>query len=231
MLSLSSLAFGSYLTYSPHGTAPAELASAEVCRQIKRDGLLGRGLPAIPYVVRRVRLTLGLAPALAELLAAGPVLVPMPGCEPLPARRPGAVWVPRRICQELLLMRLGSRMEPLLQRRQPVAKSALARRGRRPGVREQYESLAVAARAAERAAAVTHILLVDDVVTRGATLLAGACRLAEAFPQADVRAFALVRTQFATGHPRGRQTFRSLVDPVVSRLTLDRLGRVWRRDR
>lgn len=39
------------------------------------------------------------------------------------------------------------------------------------------------------------ILLVDDFVTKGATLLAGASRIAEAFPTADIRAFALVRTR------------------------------------
>ena len=38
------------------------------------------------------------------------------------------------------------------------------------------------------------ILVVDDIVTKGATLLAGASRIAEAFPEADVHAFALIRT-------------------------------------
>ena len=40
----------------------------------------------------------------------------------------------------------------------------------------------------------TPALLVDDVVTKGRTLLAAAARLHEAFPNADLRAFALVRT-------------------------------------
>ena len=38
------------------------------------------------------------------------------------------------------------------------------------------------------------VLIVDDFVTKGATILAGASRVAEAFPDAEVRAFALVRT-------------------------------------
>jgi adenine/guanine phosphoribosyltransferase-like PRPP-binding protein len=38
------------------------------------------------------------------------------------------------------------------------------------------------------------ITVVDDVVTKGATLLAAASRLAEAFPDAEVRAFAILRT-------------------------------------
>jgi adenine/guanine phosphoribosyltransferase-like PRPP-binding protein len=38
------------------------------------------------------------------------------------------------------------------------------------------------------------IVMVDDVITKGRTLLAAAIRLYEAFPNADIRAFALVRT-------------------------------------
>jgi hypothetical protein len=37
-------------------------------------------------------------------------------------------------------------------------------------------------------------VLVDDVITRGRTLLAAAARLRSTYPHADVRAFALVRT-------------------------------------
>ena len=36
--------------------------------------------------------------------------------------------------------------------------------------------------------------MVDDIVTRGCTLLAAASRLSDAFPKADIRAFAMVRT-------------------------------------
>jgi hypothetical protein len=38
------------------------------------------------------------------------------------------------------------------------------------------------------------ITVVDDFVTKGNTLLAGASRVAEAFPRATVKAFALIRT-------------------------------------
>jgi adenine/guanine phosphoribosyltransferase-like PRPP-binding protein len=38
------------------------------------------------------------------------------------------------------------------------------------------------------------IVLIDDVVTKGRTLLAAASRVHEAFPGAQIRAFALVRT-------------------------------------
>jgi hypothetical protein len=37
-------------------------------------------------------------------------------------------------------------------------------------------------------------VLIDDVITKGRTILAVAARLHEALPDADIRAFALVRT-------------------------------------
>ncbi len=40
----------------------------------------------------------------------------------------------------------------------------------------------------------TEILLVDDIITRGATLLGAANRLAEVFPKARIRAFGAMTT-------------------------------------
>jgi hypothetical protein len=225
---LSSLAFGSFLAYSPHGTSGEELASKSVCRQIKRDGYVREGSegeePIIPYAVNRLRAEL--TPELADLLAPDVLLVPTPGSAPRPPRQPHAAWVPRRICEELLAAGFGGRIEPLLVRLQAVPKSAYAGKRERPGVRQHYESLAVVPRLGGPPPRIT---LVDDVITKGATLLAAASRLAEAFPDAIVRAFALVRTQNPTSDSRGRQLFRAIVDPISSKVTRNRYG-AWRRD-
>jgi predicted amidophosphoribosyltransferase len=77
-----------------------------------------------------------------------------------------------------------------LRRDSTVTKSATARASERPTVREHYESFAVE----HPLPAIHKILLVDDVITKGRTLLAAAARLQEQFPHADVRAFALIRT-------------------------------------
>jgi predicted amidophosphoribosyltransferase len=71
-----------------------------------------------------------------------------------------------------------------------VRKSATALSGDRPSVREHYESFAVAS----APPALKRIVLIDDVITRGRTLLAAAARMQAAFPHADIRAFALIRT-------------------------------------
>jgi orotate phosphoribosyltransferase len=56
------------------------------------------------------------------------------------------------------------------------------------------------------------IVLVDDVVTKGRTLLAAAARMRDAFPDVDIRAFALVRTMgLVSGVAR-------LLDPCVGEI-------------
>jgi orotate phosphoribosyltransferase-like protein len=58
------------------------------------------------------------------------------------------------------------------------------------------------------------LCLVDDVVTKGATLLAAATRLQEAYPKATVTAFALVRTLgFVDNIDR-------IVEPALGAITL-----------
>ena len=53
-----------------------------------------------------------------------------------------------------------------------------------------YDSLTIETAAPPAA----RIVLIDDVVTQGSTNLADTTRVAEAFPKAEVRAFAVVRT-------------------------------------
>jgi hypothetical protein len=54
--------------------------------------------------------------------------------------------------------------------------------------------------------------LVDDVVTKGRTLLAAAARVQEAFPCAEIRAFALIRTMGLT------RNVERLVDPCIGEI-------------
>jgi hypothetical protein len=114
-------------------------------------------------------------------------------------------WVGERLAWCLKEVGLAAEVWPVLRRRHAVTKSAFAPAGSRPTVLEHYASFAVerpwgdGARGrcrfvADSGQAGLRLVLVDDVVTRGRTLLAAAGRLREAFPAAQIGAFALVRT-------------------------------------
>jgi len=84
------------------------------------------------------------------------------------------VWKVRRICA--------------------VRKSATSAKGRRPSVARHYASF----RLEPSALYLLNVVLIDDVITRGRTLLAAAARVREANPGAQIRAFALLRTMGLT---------------------------------
>lgn len=143
------------------------------------------------------------------------VLVPVPGSAPL--QRPD--WVGERLAWCLRELGLGAEVWPLLRRRYAVRKSAFAPLGERPSVPEHYASFAVDMNVESRALAEKRgfaarsggsglrLTLVDDVITRGRTMLAAARRLRESFPGAEVCAFALLRTLGP------REVMRQILDP------------------
>lgn len=131
------------------------------------------------------------------------ILVPVPGSASLQRTD----WVGARLAWSLRQVGLAAAVWPVLRRRHAVRKSAFAAVGERPSVLEHYASFEVeqAARCGSRTGPRGSVMgrrygsglqltLVDDVITRGRTLLAAAGRLREAFPEAEVRAFALLRT-------------------------------------
>jgi len=58
------------------------------------------------------------------------------------------------------------------------------------------------------------ILLVDDVITRGATVLGAVNKIADAFPNARIRAFVVMRT---ISNP---EEFSEIVQPCVGTIML-----------
>ncbi|MDA7952604.1 MAG: hypothetical protein MPJ05_02105 [Nitrosopumilus sp.] len=128
---------------------------------------------------------------------AGPdsVLVPVPSSS---LQKKETLWVPKNIADAMAAMGLG-RVEPCLQRKRHLRKAAGS--ANRPSATEQYESMGVSCIVSPK-----EIVLVDDVVTRGATVLGAATRLREAFPESRISAFIAVRALF----PRN---FVSMVEP------------------
>ena len=178
---LRNISFGSCYVYSPRGDGYASAASRLVCVRLKAGH--AAWLPVYAGQVRAREV-------LASWFAKDAVLVPVPGSRPATC----GVWAAERLAFALHGVGLGKSVCTALQRRFPVRKSATALNTDRPTVRQHYESFVVTPLPGGGRGPMDRLVLIDDVITRGRTLFAAALRLYEAFPHADIRAFALVRT-------------------------------------
>lgn len=176
------LAFASCYVYAPRGVGLLAAGARQLCQRVKASD--PRWLPKYAGQVAEL---CERELAFKRLFAPDAWLVPVPGCSPACATSTAA-------CQlALAFHELGLAQEvwPGIARRLAVTRSATALLGKRPTVRQHYESFAVGT---ARGPAPHRLVLIDDVITKGRTLLAAAARLQQAFAHADVRAFALVRT-------------------------------------
>ena len=175
---LSEIEFGSYLVYSPRGKTEISSKSRRICLRIKQD---------TPPTIQRVAIKLkeGIADTtLIEIIGPEVVLVPAPRSPLLPR----ALWPARRIAEEMVSAGLGMKIETCLARISNVQKSASSPPGARPSVQEHYQSM----KATPFLGSPARIAVIDDVVTKGATLLAACAHVQEA--SHAVKGFALVRT-------------------------------------
>lgn len=179
-----------FLKYSSSGTSPASVASKTFTHRIKNDGPAPHDptVRAIDFAASRLSALVPAHDCLAHCFGPDVTLVPVPRSAPLTS---GALWPAMRLCESMRLKRLALDVRPLLVRTRAVTKSATARTAGRPSPVEHYESIK-----AESAGMVApaRITIVDDVVTRGATLLACLGRLQEAYPDTPITCFALIRT-------------------------------------
>ena len=194
------VAFASCYVYSPKGTG-AESERSRVLRELLKAG----EARFLFHCADRVRREVDANALLSGFLGASSVLVPVPGSAPSCANDR---LIAERLAAAFIAEGLGKAIWRGVRRVRRVRKSATASPGSRPTVAEHYDSFAV-----ERGvAAPSRIILVDDVVTKGRTLLAAAARLREAFPRSDIRAFALLRTM-GLG-----QKVERLLDPCVGEI-------------
>ena len=192
---LSSVRFGSFLVYSPRGTSEISKRSQRFTHAVKT------GRPeALPLALDRLARDFDSTP-LPAMLGPDVTLIPAPRSSLLVA---GGLWPARLIAEALVSHGLGGTVLPILTRIEPVPKSAFQARGERPNAKRHFETMAI-----EPALTAPRITLVDDVITKGSTLLAAASRVALAFPRAEVNTFALIRTM-------GRVAdIERIVDPCV----------------
>jgi hypothetical protein len=185
------IAYASCYVYSPAGAG----AVCERSRLLRALLKAGDAHFMVKYA-RRVRQQAEESFRLAGFFRTDDVLVPVPGSTPKPF---GGIWVAADLADALVHEGVGTMAWRGLHRICPVRKSATAAPGARPTVARHYESFLT-----ERPLITpTSVMLIDDVVTRGRTLLAAATRLQEAFPEVEIRAFALLRTMgFIAGVPQ-----------------------------
>jgi hypothetical protein len=175
------VSFASCYVYSPAGDS-AICARSRLLRALLKEG---DARFMIKYAVR-VRRQMEPPAHLAGFFHSADLLVPVPGSAP----KAGGTWVAAELARALVQEGVGCATWPGLRRVSAVRKSATAAKGRRPTVARHYDSFRLEPLNRRPAS----VVLVDDVITRGRTLLAAAARLREAFPEAQIRAFALLRT-------------------------------------
>lgn len=190
------LPYAAPFTYAPRGTDEVALKAKQRVSAIKRGDrdVIDR---AAAWLQRQ-----GPGSSVCSALGPSATLIPVPGSG---MRTPGGLWVPERICEALLAARLGGSIWRALERKTPVAKAAFAAAGERPTLQTLIDSLEVA----DWLPPTGQLVLVDDVVTKGRTLLSCATVLLREFREVEVSAFALFRTQgFVT-------TLGKMVSPVT----------------
>ncbi|CDI05451.1 phosphoribosyltransferase [Candidatus Nitrosotenuis uzonensis] len=205
---ISRLEFFSLLSYSTRGTSPKELDSKTWRNAVKNDLFVSNNSDS--------KLTSELiADEIAKNSTVSPfndyfkpdvILVPIPRSTLM---QPGTLWVPKRLASALSARNLGKIFE-CLERATPLPRTSKSNAADRPKAVDHYNTMSVQTILSEP----SEILLVDDVVTRGATAIGAANRLTEAFPNARIRLFAALR---AVSPP---DIFKNIYDPRLGIIDL-----------
>jgi predicted amidophosphoribosyltransferase len=176
------LQFAACYAYSPKGESEVSERSRQLCARVKNGSTkwLRSYVASVHQEVSRKRRFCG-------FFNQHTLLVPIPNS---PSSTRMSFWGARRLALILREAGLAEDVWTGLRRVSSVERSSSAWMWERPTVQQHYRSFTVIPSSRPP----TEIVLVDDVITKGRTLVAAAMRLHEAFPKADIRAFALVRT-------------------------------------
>lgn len=175
----------SFLTcyaYSPKGSSDLSRQSRLLCARVKAGDRKW-----LRRYVACLREQMLLCRGFTEHFAPRAVLIPVP---PSDCSVPAHLWPTQHLAAAMAKAGLATSVWMGLSRLSTVGKSSRAWNWERPTVPEHYRSFGIA----EHAMPAAQVILIDDVITKGRTLAAAALRLRDAFPQAGIRAFALVRT-------------------------------------
>lgn len=161
---LSKLKFGAFLTY-----VPREEKHKEFIHAIKQDKVLPKsGIPFSERIAKEVKAKLGNN---SEFFGKDISLVPVPKSSLM---KPDTLWVSKRLAEEFAKLGMGIVFD-CLERKNPVPQSHLLKPQNRLKPIDHYNSIIVKNSLKEP----NKIVLIDDVITRGATLLGCASLLKE----------------------------------------------------
>jgi len=205
-MKISEVSFGSLLTYTPRGNLREHFQSRTVMRNLKNDEVLASGNLMSTAIAQTLRNNLQNYP-FSDYFNEKTMLVPTPKSS-LPQK--DELWVPQRITSALENQGLGINDE-CLTRVTPLPRSSTSLASNRPKAFQHYDSLQVRESILEP----KEIVLVDDVVTRGATAMGAVNRLIEAFSNASIRVFVAMRTI------SNQHEFSQIIKPCIGTISLE----------
>jgi predicted amidophosphoribosyltransferase len=208
-MQLSLLDFGSYLTYSTKGTSKEEQHSKNWMYLVKNDEYFVENQNSIlmsELIADKIKANVTTLP-FATFFAPNTILVPAPSSSLM---QDDTLWVPKRLATAMVKRGLGKSVIECLVRSTPVRKAATSLAKDRPTPQEQYDTMGVQKALTDP----EEILIIDDIITRGATLMGAANRLFDVYPKAKIRAFAAMRAMSPPFQ------FTKIYDPIVGTIKL-----------
>ena len=184
-MKISKVQFGSLLTYTPRGNLPKHSESRTVMRNLKNDAVSPSGNLMSEIIARIIQRDLRKYP-FSDYFHENTTLIPIPKSS---LRQKDELWVPQRIASALAKNGLGQNEECLI-RETPLPRSSTSLASDRPKAKQHYDSM----RVRESLLEPEEIVLIDDVVTRGATAMGSVNRFLEVYPKARIRIFSVMRT-------------------------------------
>lgn len=160
---LSTLDYAAYLSYTPRGTTEEAIRSKQIMHLLKQDSIAPtKRIPMSELIAENLGDKLGKLP-FANFFGEDVSLVPVPKSSLM---KMGTLWVPKRLVQAFCKFGLGKELDCLI-RTKAVTKASTARSEDRPKAIDHYKTIDVQ----KGLEPPKRVLLVDDVITRGATML------------------------------------------------------------